>query len=221
MKIIYFIFSLSFIIEIFCYNDNRIEYTFESGVTQTLSIKKNITYYAYIEADSGKDVKIEIAMDYSSHQTSPFTILQIEDRTDIDSPYKYYDAKFSEDKKNNQLIITINHHMGILSGIYTSLLFVSSCDISKLQIKMTISGFSTKESISELSKIFFIFIYGPIIAAAIGLIIIIVYCIVCGMCCSAPPKPKPNYELSAQIQPPNETNEIYSINEAQQNNPSS
>ena len=218
MKIIYFIFSVSFIIGIFCVNDHYIYYSFKSGVTQTLSIKKNTTYIASIEADSGKDVKIEIALDYSIHKTSPFTALQIEDRTDIDSPYKYYDAEFSEEKKKNQLIITINKHMGFLSGGSASLLFESSCDISNLKIKMTISGLSTGESIS---RFFFFLIYGPIIAIAICLISILVCSFVCNKYCGAPPKLKPINELSAPIQPPNETNEINSINEAQQNNPSS
>ena len=198
MKIIYFIFSLSFIIEIFCYNDDSKEYTFESGVTQTLSIKKNITYYAYIKVDSGKDVKIEIALDYSIYKTSPFTALQIEDRTDIDSSYKYYDAKFSEEKKKNQLIITINKHIGFLSGSYFSLLFESSCDISNLKIKMTVSGLSTGQSISMY---LFILIFAPLIGL---LICLLICCISCSKTYTAPPKPKPNYELSAPIQPPNE-----------------
>ena len=181
MKIIYFIFSLSFIIEIFCYDDGRIEYTFKSGVTQTLSIKKNITYYAYIEADNGKDVKIEIAMDYSSHKTSPFTTLQILKGGGIDSPPRYYDAEFSEKKKDKKLIITINGKIGsIFVGAYTSLLFVSSCDISNLQIKFTISGLSSKDSISLF---FYLLIFGPIIAAVIIFIIILSCCGVCCMFC--------------------------------------
>ena len=200
MKIIYFIFSLSFIIEIFCYDDGSIEYTFENGVTQTLSIKKNTTYIASIAADSGRDVKIEIAMDYSSHKTSPFTILQIGDRIDIDSSYQYLDVEFSEEKKNNQLIITINKHVGILTGS-TSLLFVSSCDISNLKIKMTISGLSIEESISMF---FLVLILIPLICIIICLL---VCCISCSKFCKA--ALKPNYELSAPIQPPNETNERY------------
>ena len=214
MKIIYFIFSLSFIIDIFCDYDDAIEYSFESGVTQTFSIKKNTTYYAHIESVQGNNIKIEVAMDYSSHKASPFTTLEIKEVYGFGYNYRFQDAKFSEKKKNNQLIITIKCQMTALFGRYIGLIFVSSCDISNLQIKITKSGFSTFGSPLILAHII---IFSPIIIIVICLISIVVCC---PEECKVRPKPKPLSELSAPIQPPNETNEIYSINEALQNNPS-
>ena len=71
--------SISFIIEIFYYYDDGTDYIFENGVTQTLSIKKNKTYYAHLDSDSENNIKIEVAMDFSSYKTFPFTTLKIKE----------------------------------------------------------------------------------------------------------------------------------------------
>lgn len=182
----------------------------ENGVSQSTSVKAGTIYYAYIGANHGEDVNIELAMDYSTHKTSPFTTLHVYEyqskyRTDDYESLFHSELNAKENVKNNKLILTGGYELEDLLVKKIGLKFVSSSDISNLSIKITISGSSTgKKAATVIITI---------------IIIIIVLCVICciGIACAVkhcdqtPPTPKPVVQPAAYtpLQPQGQAQPLY------------
>ena len=106
--------------------------------------------------------------------------------------------------------------MTIVFGDYIGVEFVSSCDISKLEIKMTKSGIST---LQKFGIIFYLIIIIPPIF--IILVIICYFILRHTSYCQPPSRSKINPNLIEVIQASTQTDDPYSINETQKNCPSS
>ena len=182
---------------------SEIKLDFKNKVAQTtISIKKNITYYGYLEgATGGQNVEFQITMDNTI--TSPFTkFIVVEDITTIDNyNLDSYDIDLSQNQKANKLVLIGNYKKHNLMVKSNKFEFVSSCDIPNLQIKITITGKSTGEEIQDgITKIIIIFIVVVVILS----LIVIIFLVSSGLC-YYPICPKkqvnPTY---APIQPPDQ-----------------
>ena len=212
MKICFIILSLLVITSINYQNEtesetnerSEIKLNFINRVAQTtISIEKNITYYAYLEgADGGQNVEFQLTMDNTI--TSPFTkFIVLEDIQGIDI-YRIdrYDIDLSQNHKANKLVLIGNYQAHSLICVSNSFEFVSSCDISNLQIKITITGKSNGEKFAEgLAMIILI----PIIIVFIIVFGLVIICLVaCGICsCTLCSKQQINPGF-APIQPPDQ-----------------
>ena len=219
MKICFIILSLLVITSINYQNEtesetnerSEIKLDFKNKVAQTtISIKKNITYYAYLKgADGGQNVEFQLTMDNTIE--SPFTkFIVLENIQGIDI-YRVdsYDIDLSQKQKANKLVLIGNYQAHSLICVSNSFEFVSSCDIPNLQIKITITGKSNGEKFEEALLMIILI---PIIIAFIIIFGIVMCCLfACGICSCAVCS-KQNQQINppfAPIQPSNQIPQQY------------
>lgn len=209
MKICAIILPLLLIVSINSKNETEseaieIKLNYINRIAQTtISIKKNITYYAGLEgANSGQDVEFELTIDNTA--TSPFTKFIVKEYIqgiDMSGVYSY-DIDLSQNQKSNKLVLIGKYQAHSLVCVSNRIEFVSSCDIPNLQIKITVTGKSNGEKFAEgLSMLILI----PIIIALIIIVGLVLCCfIACGVCsCMVTSKKNQQIQpLYAPIQPP-------------------
>ena len=207
MKSCFIILSLLLIFSINCKNEEdekiKIDLLFTNGVAETtISIKKNITYYIYLDKESCDAQNVEFELTMENISTSPLTKFRALEHVmgiDIDRRDKY-DIDLSEKQKANDLVLIGNYKSHSFWCSSNNIEFVSSCDIPNLKIKITVivgksAGEKVKEGISSFILTILI-VFGVVV---IGLVIL---CLVaCGICCTS----KRNQQIQpvyAPIQPP-------------------
>lgn len=196
MKIFFIIFTLTLIFS-FINSENSIEYDLTSGIVKTISIKKNITYNAFIEASHGQKINFELSLDYASFQKSPFKWLYINEYMFRNESGESYDdaTPFSENIKNNKLILSGEYIIKNIFASYISLEFISFYDISNLEIKISVGGLSTGK---QISLILILVIIIPILVCCAVCIGILAFCL---GCCD-PHKPRPQYTVQTPVYTP-------------------
>ena len=165
----------------------------ENGKFKTFSIKANVTYYAFIKAEHGQKITIELSLD-SSFQKSPFRYLNVNEyNTRYGIIMDSYSLILEGKIKNNKFVLSGDYHINWIGIQYINLEFKSSCDISNLQIKIKVEGMTSEEGIGALILIFILI---PIIICLIVCAIIIA--VSCGLCCSQKP-PAPQYTVQQPL----------------------
>ena len=180
MKISSIIFILSLFVSI------KSDYDLVNDVAKSIKVTSGQTYKAYIAAKEGQDVQIELSMDYSSHKKSPFTKLHIYEY-ETKEGFAIHEKELSlssldQKVEGQKLVLAKKYNIWNFSCKIICLEFISSSDISDLQLKISVSGTPTR-------NIIFWVLFFPVLCCIICALGIL--CFFKNLCCPSKPRPRP------------------------------